>query len=756
MARVIDQMRSHPLMPLLNKVVDTQQGVATGTVRKRPNKRSKLPRSILNELGKAIFQHCVEKWNAMSEEAKQWYNDNAPPQFCTGFLWWTWSCLIKNYGAGPWTVAKSKVGGHSYITPAGAPDGIWAKGYVDATEIGTLAHIAWEPGCPEENLPILLVHGWYPESFDVRNVWRALAYALTGRDISHPDSYFYVYDPDHEGDPNYALICVEGEGKTVYISNYTHNPAAGTPGDIRQYAQSLAREIQVLRDHRGAPGVDVIAHGMGALVVRAHIENQDFSDNPFPAPFQYDIRGVIMLAPPNQGAYYDILYPGCWDWTSVQQMKPGSNFLTQLNSGTTGAAQGVTYHIVAGNKYDCQQWGLKPAPWDPTLQWNYRGEYGVPSFTTYPAHAYRLCEYTDGKPNDGQILTEHTDLTTQDGQPDVPPDRFYVYHWDYWELIGTDALQCKAAELIKIIQANYTIAKWRAKGKDIEPPEMNWIQHALYRIKKSRAAYDLYNYIVDHDIQLKPADSPQDQVATWDPSTNTIVLDPAAEALPDKVLAQHIVCEAERACWLSEPSIYQVYIAWKIEADFWKEVKKGDTSPTCDAVLGVISQGREAAIEYISSMSEYQGLPLYARVPEELWDACSMLTRNPKGHSAFLTAQRKGARIAFQHIHEDVPVWYYHGERRGLISPDYQSEPPQVLAACIAYLCMRATWDCPDSIHQEYTAYDFMAKIWQVLRGRLKHSFLDAIFLQAQIGESELKHWIATHPAYHDLPPYYP
>jgi len=735
MARVIDQIRDHPLMPLLNKVVDTQQGVATGTARKRPNKRSKLPRSILSDLGRAIFRHCVEKWRALPEEARKWYNDNAPPQFCTGFLWWTWSCLIKNYGAGPWTVNASDVGGHSYIAPEGAPEGIWAKGYVDATEIGTLAHIDWEPGCPEENLPILLVHGWYPEPFDVRNVWRAMVYILTGQEIMQPGNYLYVYDPDHEGDPDYALICVEGEGRTVYISNYTHNPAAGTPGDIRQYAQSLAREIQVLRNHRGAPGVDVIAHDMGALVVRAYIENQDFPDNPFPAPFQYDIRGVIMLGPPNQGAYYDNLYPGWWDWTSVQQMEHGSEFLTQLNSGTTGQAQGVTYHVVAGNKYICiTSLGVLP--------------------TTY--HATRLCELTDGEPNDGEVVVRDTDLRFQAGQPDVTPDHYHVNYWNHWELIGTDAIPCKAASLIKIILANYTVAKWRAKGRDIEPPETNWIHRALYKIKQSKTSYHLYNYIVDHDIGLKPATSPQDQIATWDPSANTIVIAPAAEALPTKVLAQHIVREAERARWQAPLSLYQLYIALEAEATFWDEVAKGDTDSHCDLVSSLIAQGRQATLDYLHSLPEYAGLPLFANVEESLWDACLMLDDVSLGHRRLANAMRKGIAISFHELQYDVIAWYHWGTRVGHIHPDFLTEPPEAQADCIGYLCVRAEWDCPDSIEQEVAAYTYAAHVWQALRGSLHHEELDELIRRAILTPAALRPWIAYHPAYQDLPPYYP
>ena len=360
MVKVLQQDRSHPLFGVLAQHFDMQRDITSTTVRSKPKTRSEMPHSVLNELGRHLFAHCVELWYSMAEESRQWYRDNAPPQFCTGFLWWTWSCLVKNYNAGPWTVNVSTIGGHCYICPQEAPEGIFAKGYVDTTEIGTLAHLDWDPACREEGLPLLLVHGWYPGTFDPGEDWRVMAHELTGKNAMHSADFAYIYDPDRPGDENYALKFLTGQGLDVYISNYTHGPINGTLVDIRLYAHSLAHEIEIVRSHKGAPAVDILSHSMGGIVARAYIENEDLADNPFAVAYRGDVFNLIMLAPPNQGSSWSSLYPGQSDWTSILQVEAGSDFLTQLNSGVTGRSKGVTYHIIAGNKYDCEQWILGP------------------------------------------------------------------------------------------------------------------------------------------------------------------------------------------------------------------------------------------------------------------------------------------------------------------------------------------------------------------------------------------------------------
>lgn len=756
MVKVNSQFRTHPLYTVLSQAVDSQVDITHTNTRKRPRTRSTFPVSQLTQLAQAIFAHCVTLWNALPEEAKEWYNENAPPEFCTGYLWWTWSCLIKNYGAGPWTVNSSKVGGHCYITPKGAPQGIYALGYTGATEVGTLAHVDWEPGCPEENLPLLLVHGWYPEAFDPADTWRTMTLALTSLDPIVAENYVLVYDPEHPGDPSYALKCLDGDGRTLYISNYTHNPGAGTPGDIRQYAQSLRRELEVAREHRGAPAVDILTHSMGALVARAYIENEDLTGNPYPAPYQGDVRMLIMLAPPNQGAYFNILYPGWWDWTSVIQMMHGSEFLSQLNGGTTGDPKDVEYHIIAGNLYDCSLMEAYAICF--LLEWlnNLGGPEIWAARTEWPYHATRLCEYTDGKINDGEILTRDAALSEQASRPEVIPDRYHVDGWDHWEIRGRVIEKCEAATLVRIILAKYDLSKWRSKGKDIEPPEMSWIQHALYKIKKSKTALPIYNYIVDHDIKVEAQELMEGTLAVWSEDANTIFIDPSAEAELAKVVAQYIVHEGEHARWKAWNSIIQEYSAYKAETDFWKEVKGGDTDDHCDFWAGIIAQGRQYAMNFLKSYPHYSTLPVYSETPEELWDICETLLNLQGGYTLFIPIQRRGVGFNFAENERGAFAWYWPEHKQGSINPELAMEDPRVLASYMAYLCMRASWDCQDSIHQEKTCFQHMARVWSLIRGTLKHEFLDFVKVLVGTGESALIYWLSEQPEYADLLFYYP
>jgi len=756
MVKVLQQDRNHPLFGLLSQTFDMQRDITDTVVRSRPKTRSDLPRSVLNELGRHLFAHCVELWNGMAEEAKQWYNDNAPPQFCTGFLWWTWSCLIKNYTAGPWTVNVSSVGGHCYIVPKDAPEGIYAKGYTGSTELGTLARLDWEPGCREEGLPVLLVHGWYPEAFDPAETWRVIARELTGKDPMQTTDFTYIYDPDHPGDENYALQFLTGQGLDVYISNYTHAPENGTPIDIRCYAQSLAHEIEVLRSHKGAPAVDIISHSMGGIVARAYIENEDFSPNPYPVRYRDDVFNLIMLAPPNQGTRWSNLYPGWGDWTSVLQLEPDSDFLAQLNSGATGQARGVTYHIIAGNKYDCEQWILGPCPHGSALCIMWHGELVLPRFQTYPPHAYRLCALTDEEPNDGEVTVAQTILASQNGVAEVSSENFHVRSFDHWEMRGQWNTPCDAATLVKIILAGYSLAKWRAKGKDIEPPEANYLQRCFSLLKRTDACREIYNHIIDTNVTVEFGDLPEGYLAMWFPDENTIRVDIAAEAKDERVAAQYIIHEGEHSRWHSENSISQEYHAFKTEAEFWNAVKKGDHDDHCDWVAGFIAQGRDAAMDYIRTLPPYAALPEYSKVGWSITEAFRAYEDRPSGYTPCLNSQRMGAQINYHYNTEGLFAYYWWEDRAGAIDETWQDAPLEATVAALAYLLKRVEWNCPDSIDQEYHAFYEMDRIWRAIKGDLAHEFCDEVSEYMHFAEEMAKEWIRNQPGYADLPEYWP
>jgi len=76
MVKVIQQDRTHPLFSVLSQTFDMQRDITDTVVRPKPKTRSDLPRSVLSELGRHLFAHCVELWYGMAEEARQWYSDN--------------------------------------------------------------------------------------------------------------------------------------------------------------------------------------------------------------------------------------------------------------------------------------------------------------------------------------------------------------------------------------------------------------------------------------------------------------------------------------------------------------------------------------------------------------------------------------------------------------------------------------------------------------------------------------------------------
>jgi len=165
-------------------------------------------------------------------------------------------------------------------------------------------------------------------------------------------------------------------------------------------------------------------------------------------------------------------------------------------------------------------------------------------------------------------------------------------------------------------------------------------------------------------------------------------------------------------------------------------------------------------MNYISTLPEYAGLPRYAGVHDGLWNACDVLDDLTLGHPFFLQAQRRGAVFQFENLYpsqgNEIYFYYYVNERQGVIDLTWQGSPANVLAAALSYLCVRVAWDCLDSVHQEYTAYDRMAKVWKKVRAGSTHTFLDQNLLRAETGESQLKYWILEQQSYQDLPAYYP
>jgi triacylglycerol esterase/lipase EstA (alpha/beta hydrolase family) len=87
--------------------------------------------------------------------------------------------------------------------------------------------------------------------------------------------------------------------------------------DIRQIADWLVQQAQRSMDVTGVPGVHLIGHSMGGLVVREAVQNRGLGG---PA------RTAVTIATPHSGTKLARLVPG----PAARQMRPGSAFLAGL------------------------------------------------------------------------------------------------------------------------------------------------------------------------------------------------------------------------------------------------------------------------------------------------------------------------------------------------------------------------------------------------------------------------------------------
>ena len=97
-------------------------------------------------------------------------------------------------------------------------------------------------------------------------------------------------------------------------------------------ASGLSNYIDDVRARTGATTVDVVTHSMGGLSSRYYLKNLNSTGK---------VDEWVSLGGPNHGT---TSANGCLD-TSCVEMRPGSNFLTQLNAGdeTPGAFRYGTF-----------------------------------------------------------------------------------------------------------------------------------------------------------------------------------------------------------------------------------------------------------------------------------------------------------------------------------------------------------------------------------------------------------------------------
>jgi pimeloyl-ACP methyl ester carboxylesterase len=137
---------------------------------------------------------------------------------------------------------------------------------------------------------------------------------------------------------------------------YFNNCAYGSDASIEQLAGQLNNYIAALKYTDGAPvdQVDLVAHSMGGLIVRAYLSGKQSSPGAFSPPESPKIRKAIFLATPHFGSYQadnpfaEILFTA---GSQLNEMKPGSQFLWDLATWNQSGddLRGVDALAVAGD-----------------------------------------------------------------------------------------------------------------------------------------------------------------------------------------------------------------------------------------------------------------------------------------------------------------------------------------------------------------------------------------------------------------------
>ena len=194
------------------------------------------------------------------------------------------------------------------------------------TALAALSSVAFAAGPP-----VLLVYGFQPiPGFRSTELWADVAERLAGRPIVSTQAIEI-----ETGHNLYLLPAGDAEHRDVFLSDYAlaYEP---TVRDLRFYADRLADEIAWIIDAVAVSEVDVVAHSMGALVVRAYIEADDFDESlgaeDFPdygTEYRGDVRTLITVAGPHHGAY--LVSFGQWLSRLGRQLSPEGAFLELLN-----------------------------------------------------------------------------------------------------------------------------------------------------------------------------------------------------------------------------------------------------------------------------------------------------------------------------------------------------------------------------------------------------------------------------------------
>ncbi len=116
---------------------------------------------------------------------------------------------------------------------------------------------------------------------------------------------------------------------------------------IDQHASKFADELTALRYDDGAPVdlVDVVAHSMGGLIVRAYLSGKTANAGVFIPPLDLKIRKLIFVATPHFGLSSIVID------TETRQLQLGSDFIRDQSTWNQGTddLRGVDAIALAGN-----------------------------------------------------------------------------------------------------------------------------------------------------------------------------------------------------------------------------------------------------------------------------------------------------------------------------------------------------------------------------------------------------------------------
>lgn len=106
---------------------------------------------------------------------------------------------------------------------------------------------------------------------------------------------------------------------------------------IEELGNAFRRYLDGLRYTDGQPvrEVDIVAHSMGGLIVRAYLSGKQVERGVFQPPAETKIRKAVFLAVPFFGAIATML-PGAPTDTQSQELHPGSQFLFDLATWNQG------------------------------------------------------------------------------------------------------------------------------------------------------------------------------------------------------------------------------------------------------------------------------------------------------------------------------------------------------------------------------------------------------------------------------------